>query len=294
MFLTEICQPRDNNEIAIIKEFSRIGRRNTILFFVLVHFNGCVSYSIPLASKNVTTLPLPAWFPYSLQDSSLVFIFSYVYQTIGIIMTITISVGMDSLALTTILQICGQIEIIMHRFNLLSEVSHENNDNIKISDGSYNDKETELTKHCIKHLLFIYSLAKNLNKQFGLVIFLQFFASMFNLCAIIFNLSKVSLGSQVGCIMIFAVATYVLQIYFYCFYGDQITEKSLEIAQTIYFLNWEALKIKTKKTLIIIMIRSSRPIQLTGASIVTMSIDTFMKVVKSTYSAYNLLKNTSQ
>lgn len=74
-------------------------------------------------------------------------------------MTITISVGMDSLALTTILQICAQIEIIMHRLNLLSEVSHENNDNFekKISHTSYNDKETELTKHCIKHLLFIYS-----------------------------------------------------------------------------------------------------------------------------------------
>lgn len=26
MFLTEICQPRDNNEIEIVKEFSRIGR----------------------------------------------------------------------------------------------------------------------------------------------------------------------------------------------------------------------------------------------------------------------------
>ncbi|XP_043480573.1 odorant receptor Or1-like [Leptopilina heterotoma] len=258
MFLSEICQPLDDKEIAILQESSRIGR-------------------------NVTTLPLPTWLPYSLDDSKLVFSLSYLHQSIGIIMTVTISVAMESLALTMSLQICGQLEIIIHRLNLIPELCEKN-----YVKSDY--REAELTKRCVKHHLFVYSLGNNLNKQFGLVIFTQFFASMINLCAIIFSLAKLSVTSRTYWIMFFSVGSYTFQIFIYCFYGDKVMEKSSEIGTAIYFLNWCGLTIRTKKNLITIMIRSTRPIQLTGASFVTMSIDTFMKIIKSAYSAYNLLK----
>lgn len=91
----------------------------------MVHINGFVVYFAPLLSKT-RTLPIPAWFPYSL-DSKILFISSYIYQLIGINMAISISVGIECLALTTMLQIYGQLKINMHRLKLLSKLSKENN-----------------------------------------------------------------------------------------------------------------------------------------------------------------------
>lgn len=117
----------------------------------MVHSNGFVMYLVPLAAKSVTTLPLPSWVPYSL-DSRLVFILSYLHQSIGIFMTVTISVSMESLALSIILQVCGQLEIMMHRLSLLSELTEEN----YVKSDQYN-REKELTDRCIEHHLYIYS-----------------------------------------------------------------------------------------------------------------------------------------
>lgn len=117
----------------------------------MVHVNGFAMYLVPLASRNVTTLPLPTWLPYSLDDSKLVFSLSYLHQSIGIIMTVTISVAMESLALTMSLQICGQLEIIIHRLNLIPELCEKKN----FVKSDYH--EAELTKRCVKHHLFVYS-----------------------------------------------------------------------------------------------------------------------------------------
>ncbi|XP_051169349.1 odorant receptor 2a-like [Leptopilina boulardi] len=283
MFLSEICQPCDDEEIAIIRECSRIGRRNTIIYFFFMQISACIVFLPPLASKNVT-LPLPSWLPYTV-DSHFLFIITYLHQSYGCIIIATISIAMESLALTISLQICGQFDIIIHRLNLLSELWEKNN----IKSNSY-DQEIKLTKRCAKHHFYVYCLGDNLNKQFGLIIFTQFFASMINLCSIIYNLSKLSPTDSIYWLMVSCVGSYTLQIFIYCFYGDKVTEKSAEVGQAIYFLNWYGLTIKTKKNLITIMIRSTRPIELTGASLITMSIDTFMKIIKSAYSAYNLLK----
>lgn len=77
------------------------------------------------------------------------------HQSLGIFMTVTISIAMESLALTISLQICGQIEIIMHRLNLIPELyENENKNNFK--EDLY-EQELELTKRCIQHHLYVYS-----------------------------------------------------------------------------------------------------------------------------------------
>ncbi|XP_033218622.1 odorant receptor 4-like [Belonocnema kinseyi] len=81
-------------------------------------------------------------------------------------------------------------------------------------------------------------------------------------------------------------------MFIYCFYGEKIMRKSMAIADEIYQIDWVHLTIKTQKSLYQIIIRARRPIKLTGLSLFTMKIETFGKIVKSAYSAYNLLKST--
>ncbi|XP_043461553.1 uncharacterized protein LOC122498068 [Leptopilina heterotoma] len=68
---------------------------------------------------------------------------------------------------------------------------------------------------------------------------------------------------------------------------------SLSIADEIYKMNWNSLSIQTKQKLIMIIMRANHPIQLTGSSVVVLSIETFFKVIKASYSSYNLLRNSN-
>lgn len=43
-------------------------------------------------------------------------------------------------------------------------------------------------------------------------------------------------------------------------------------------MDWNSLNTSTKHTLVIIMMRAMRPIQLTGSSVIVMSIETFLRV----------------
>ncbi|XP_051172836.1 odorant receptor 4-like isoform X2 [Leptopilina boulardi] len=227
---------------------------------------------VPLLSNKRRALPHELWLPFSVEAES-VYILTYLYQTICLIMILYISVGMEGLALTVMLHICGQLEIIKYRLSLLPELVKNNKFNpIKFS------YEEEIIKCCIKSHLYIYSIGENVNKQFGLIIFTQFFASIVNMCAIIYNMASVSPTNRMFWIMMASIGSYVLQIFIYCYYGDKMTEKSSEISSAIYSLNWDALSVNTQKSLITIMIRSTRPIKLTASSIIIMSIETFMKV----------------
>ncbi|XP_051163891.1 odorant receptor 2a-like [Leptopilina boulardi] len=93
-------------------------------------------------------------------------------------------------------------------------------------------------------------------------------------------------------LMISALSSYTFQIFIYCYYGDKMTKKSLDIGLAVYSINWDELTINTKKILVIIMMQTARPIRLTAASIIVMSLETFVKIMKSAYSAFNLLKNS--
>ncbi|XP_051153464.1 putative odorant receptor 92a [Leptopilina boulardi] len=136
-------------------------------------------------------------------------------------------------------------------------------------------------------------MEKKLNDIFGFLIFLQFFVSVINLCTSGFYLTKVNASGAYFWFSVMILGCFIFQIFTHCYFGEEMTRKSLSIADEIYQMDWNTLSIQTKQKLIIIMMRTSRPIQLTGSSVVVLSIETFFKVLKASYSSYNLLRNSN-
>ncbi|XP_043480767.1 odorant receptor 33a-like isoform X2 [Leptopilina heterotoma] len=209
----------------------------------------------PFASKSTRTLPYPAWTPFSL-ESDVVFCLQYLHEGISLLLIVKVNVALETLAIAVLLQLCGHLEIVMYRLNLLSKIPEN------INEVKYN-QELEILKQCLKKHLHLLAL------------------------------SNMNLNSHHSWLMIFCANSYTIQIFIYCYFGQQITEKSTEIGTAAYFLNWNSLTIRTKKSLIILMMRTVQPIKLSAASIIVMSLETFMKILKASYSTYNLLKNSS-
>ncbi|XP_051167812.1 odorant receptor 46a-like, partial [Leptopilina boulardi] len=287
--LNKFCKPEDLYESEILLKCSQICRSNTIIFLFLVNITAISIIIGPLIKKNNIVLPLQAWYPFNL-NSKWIFCMTYLHQILGLFMAANTSASVEGLTLTFMLQICAQLEIIINRLHLLSNLPKLNN--IIEAEWIISKRESRLISKCVKHHIHMYSLGQKLNEIFGLVIFVQFFTSMISLCATIYQLSRLNSQNPTYWIMVTSVSSVIMQIFLYCFYGQRISEKSTAVADAVYLTNWIALTNRTKKDLILMMIRATKPIQLSGSSAIVMSIKTFVKIIKSAYSAYNLLAST--
>ncbi|XP_076648568.1 putative odorant receptor 92a [Halictus rubicundus] len=120
-------------------------------------------------------------------------------------------------------------------------------------------------------------LAARVNEDFQVVLCVQFMSSVTIICFTLYRITQTDLGSRLIETVMYAVCM-LLQIFYYCWYGNEVKLKSLEISDMIFSGDWVNLAENTKKTLLIIMIRSTFPIEFTSAHVLSVNIDSFMAV----------------
>ncbi|XP_043465775.1 odorant receptor 67c-like [Leptopilina heterotoma] len=284
--LTKFCRPRDIQEWDILIRCSQDCRWKIVIFLVTFSITAGTTFMSPLLKRSNLALPLRGWYPYNL-DTKLMFTFTYFYQIIAVVMSAYIIASVDGFALTLMLQICAQLEIYIYRLQLLSEIYEKKNSNNNLCL-----QEAKILKDWMKHHTQVYSMGKSLNDLFGLVIFVQFFASIISICVIIYQLSRLDSQNPTYWMMVASVGSSLTQTFLYCLYGEKLIQKSTAVTNAIYEIDWTRFSQKTKKDLTVMMLRTTKPISLSGSSVIVMSIKTFMNIIKSAYSAYNLLGST--
>ncbi|XP_076284735.1 odorant receptor 10-like [Lasioglossum baleicum] len=105
----------------------------------------------------------------------------------------------------------------------------------------------------------------------------QFMASTPMACLTLFRISTMEMGSKMYECVMYIVCTLV-QLSYYCWYGNEVKLKSLEIPDVIFSSNWPDLDNSSKKMLMIIMKRATSPIEFSSGHIVALNLNTFMSV----------------
>ncbi|XP_012059981.1 PREDICTED: odorant receptor 94b-like [Atta cephalotes] len=186
--------------------------------------------------------------------SPIIFFFVFTHQIIGMSICATVNVACDSLISGLLQEICCQLEILEYRY------------------------------------------AYMVNRRFAKIIAFQFAVSMLVVCANLYKLASISIvminGNLVTLIMY--TACMLSQIFLYCWFGNELKLKSIGVANSIYNMKWHIFDNKNKKALLLIMRRSMVPIEFNSAVIITLNLDSFVSLLKSSYSAYNLLKHSLQ
>ncbi|XP_051169682.1 odorant receptor 67a-like [Leptopilina boulardi] len=285
MFLDTKCNPQNNHELSMQIKFYENERLNSRIFVTSCCVNLALFTLIPL-SKGVVIFR--TWIPYEVNSRFRYWITEF-FQTIFLSVSVAIYSAVEIVAPIMMQQICAQLEICRYRLVNIPRLL-KLNDTDKIE--TYR-QESKLMENCVLHHVYIYSLKEKLNDLFSLMVFMQFFCSTISLCTVVYQLSKIIIMSLKFWSMFIILILLLMQIFLYCLFGELMIQKSLAVSDTVYRMNWTTLSEKTKKNLIMIMIRSSRPIELNGASIITMSINTFVKVLKASFSIFNLIQSTT-
>ncbi|XP_043484386.1 odorant receptor 82a-like [Leptopilina heterotoma] len=180
-----------------------------------------------------------------------------------------------------LIQICSQLDIIVYRLQSLPLLYRDDTKSLVFSK-----KEARIIKKCV---VFNYRFCSDLNNIFGIVLGFQFFGFVSNICTLIFILSTKHEINDKVVIQSITLTTVLFQLFLYCHFGNEVMVKSLKVANVMNMMDWTVLSRSTQHHLLLISVRASRPIILMSGSIIPITYDTFLSILRTSYAAYNLL-----
>ncbi|XP_076241164.1 odorant receptor 4-like [Calliopsis andreniformis] len=278
----EPFSPMNKEENQIREKFDRLSELSAMTYTTLVVC--CVvllSVTPFFGGLKDKKLICRAWIPYNYSSPPLFFLTIF-HQVTSMAYGALLNVALDILFGSLLIHTYCQLEILEHRLT-----------NIK-------KNENKLVKQCVRHhrkiykLVFFLSLksyAAMVNKEFKFIIGSQFLASLLIICFSLYRLTQEGIGLKFLETFSYTVCV-LMEILYYCWYGNEVKLKSLQLSDKIFKSNWISLSNNTKKILLMIMRRATVPIDYTSIHVVSMDLESFMSLLKTSYSAYNMLKTT--
>ncbi|XP_068910837.1 odorant receptor 4-like [Tenebrio molitor] len=234
----------------------------------------------PLLDKGADDqirLPLSGWFPFK-TDESPMFEIVYAYQTVTSFVNGLGVVCMDTFMMGSIMVISGQLSVLNNAF-----------ENIKQSD-----EETAARRNLIQNIVHyrnIIQFADEMTCLFTTCIMSQFVVSVIISCMTLLQLTLVSVMSLQFVSMFLYEGCILLEIFLWCYYGNEVIVKSEQLTTSAFKSDWPDCNKEYKKDLLLFMIRSQRPLKLYAGGYFPLSLQTFMAIVKSSWSYFAVLNS---
>ncbi|XP_076648521.1 odorant receptor 46a-like isoform X2 [Halictus rubicundus] len=270
-FQKEPFAPQNNEEVKIRAKFEKTTHTNTVMYASLLTITCAVYPAMVFFKSEKWPLLFRAWLPYNYSTTPL-YLPTVAQQSLALYYGALNHAACDSLFCGLMIHVCSQFEILGHRLN-------------KIARG-----EIATIKSCIHFHDKIYRYAEKLNTQFKMIIFMQFLASA---VIVSFNLYRVTQFTNLGP-KLFEIIMYsqciMIQIFIYCWYGNELKLKSLEISDVVHNMNWIQFDNIERRMILMMMRRASEPIELTSIHIATLNLDSYVTILKTSYSAYSVLQ----
>ncbi|XP_025266805.1 odorant receptor 13a-like [Camponotus floridanus] len=278
-------KPRDEDEMTIQMKYDKFIKSCSIMYLLLVIIGvtGVTTGSVLNIMQG--HLPYRIWVPYDTNTSSIFWIMS-IQQILSVILSAIITAGTETLIFGLFLQTCAQFEIFesrLHKFMINKMANYLNH-----LPSSQNVGKLTISRY-IHHHLCIYKFAKTINIIFNQVFFIQYFGSIFLICTSIYYVSTHIMDSG-SATMIFYTFGMFVQIYFLCWSGNEVILKSMSVGDAIYHMEWILLPISEKKELLMIMKRSTITVKFTSSFLITLSLQSFSSILKTSYSAFSVLQ----
>ncbi|XP_076389277.1 odorant receptor 10-like [Megachile rotundata] len=136
-----------------------------------------------------------------------------------------------------------------------------------------------------------FRFAKMVNEKFTEVMFFQFAASTSIMCL---NLYRILNYESIGMLietLIYSFGTFA-QIAYYCWFSNEVKLESIKFADEIFCSDWVSWGNEAKKVFLMVITRSAQPIEFSCISILPINLESFMKLLKTSYSAFNIMQQS--
>ncbi|CAG9859434.1 unnamed protein product [Phyllotreta striolata] len=154
-----------------------------------------------------------------------------------------------------------------------------------------NDEIYRRISHCVDHYDTVMNYVKEIEDMYSVAAFSQFLAGslVYAICLLYFMQLK-ALDFNFVYILTFFFPM-IMVVFTYCYYGDRISEESSSIGGAIFSSPFYNYNKKCNSSLIILMEKTKRPIKFTAGKLLELSLDTFVLIIKRSYSLLAVLRN---
>ncbi|THK32899.1 odorant receptor 46a [Diachasma alloeum] len=288
-------KPMNTDEERIQEEFNK-----RIRFFTFF-YAGVVECSVWIMSISVFfqgipfgVLPYKAWLPYDYSKST-VYWLTFCAQLFTIIIGANICIGCDTVMPGFYTIVCAQFNILRYR---LEKVIDEFDDAIVLKPEemifTYREHCEKGIITCVQYHKAIFEIAKKINSISSSIIFVQYLASSIIICLSIFMLSHMPLFSSQFVYFTLYLTCMMSQIFLLCASANEATIECQNLTTGIYNTKWYNLNHRAKSYLGLVMVRTLRPVIFKSGHIIVLSLSSFSNLLKHSYSAYNVLQQSSK
>ncbi|CAD1475180.1 unnamed protein product, partial [Heterotrigona itama] len=256
----EPCKPVDTQEIIVQRKFDRSIGSITIFYTIMVMLTvACMILFSFLTDFSKLKLAYRAWLPFNYTVPNYYYM-AYAHQIVALIGTALLNVACDVLVCGLFVHVCSQQEILKHRIKGLTKQSRPD------------------IRKIVRFHDYLYRYTSIIQTRFKEIIGIQLLSSTLVVCFILYRLSNTPINSKYVEFILYLVCM-MMQIFFYCWYGNQLKLKSVEVVDTIFEMDWVSLDNHTQKCLINVMRRGISPIELTCVYVFKMDLRTFVNVM---------------
>ncbi|NP_001177536.1 odorant receptor 128 [Nasonia vitripennis] len=273
-YRADVFQPKTTEEKQMTTQYQNLISKFFMVYLIMALLSGICLSLIPIISSasNETQFPAKSYQPYNTQDSTL-YLITYFHQILSIFFGIFINVSMDMLVCGFIILACCQLDLCCYRISL-------------------NKKDTSTNDHVVHHVLIGHAVNR-VQSFFIVIIVLLFIFNLIVLCTSLFQIPQKNIMTLEFFTLFVYLVGILFQVYVYCWFGNQLQLKSKTISDAIYESNWPDLTPCKRKDYIFSMFMSQNGFTISFHGQCSLSIKTYVWIVKTSYAVYNLLQNTS-
>nr|AQQ73506.1 olfactory receptor 26 [Heliconius melpomene rosina] len=222
-------------------------------------------------------------------DSPAVFIVILLYSFYVTTLVGLANTTMDAFIATILYQCKTQFTILRTEFETLPERAKSLS--IKTNED-YERVIMTLFVKCYHHYQKIIETSTVLGHIFGVAILVQFGIGGWILCMAAYKLVSLNILSIEFASTALFILCILTELFLYCYYGNELTVESDKLVCSVYCMRWQRAPPRLRRLLVLVMERARRPLRPIAARLVPLSLETFLKILKSSYTFYAVLRQT--
>ncbi|CAF4798249.1 unnamed protein product [Pieris macdunnoughi] len=296
----ELCQQM-NNEVfrptsVVHERILQIRAKNIkrlLLCFIVAAEMICLAWGVaalPLFDNGSRKFPFVMWMPVN-TDSSPQYEIGFLFQELTISTSAMMYYGVDSVAFSTVIFACAQMEIIMEKILSIESRNDAVLKNVPSLTKHYFNGNKILIE-CVKHYQAVITFKELVENTFHIYMFFQLTGTVGIIVMSAFRILVLESERFQFISTIIYVIVMVSQIYLCCWCGHELTATNEKLHRVLYMSLWYEQDVKFQRALCFTMARTQRPLVLRAGHYISLSRQTFVAILRMSYSYIAVLNQT--
>ncbi|XP_064537152.1 odorant receptor 19a [Drosophila montana] len=256
--------------------------RNIFLWVLRLFLMALSSAACFVAFAPDQQLPFPAWIPWDWQHSRFVYLATICLQNIALFLLAFIALNNDTYPVAYLIMVAGHCKALALR---IAKLGHDR-------------WMTEAQTHaqmiaCIEDHKTILQLLKTMESSVSFACFIQFVCTATSVCSLSFFAFYVKMSPLKMLHLFFMLLAIIIETLIVCYASEQVSHEGEQMSHAIYASNWIYQSVQFRRNLLLMLMRSQRPIGIVAVKTLPVRMRTLVQVIKGAYTMFTLLNEVN-